>query len=153
MSHGGLLEMSAPLTIASSRLPDGPLEEVIHQVLGRVIDPELGVPITELGLVYETQLSDGAVSVVMTTTTPVCPLGSYLRREIARHLGRIPGITGITVEIVHSPPWSPEMMTDKARQMLGWAEPGSIDRRRGRPDPARRGRGVRRIGLPWEVVP
>jgi metal-sulfur cluster biosynthetic enzyme len=112
--------MSTLVSIASSRLPAGTAEEVVWHLLGRVIDPELGVPITELGLVYDVAVSDTSVSVEMTTTTPICPLGEFIRREIQRHLAAVAGVDEIDVTITHDPPWTPEMMTDEARRQLGW---------------------------------
>lgn len=93
----------------------------VWEALDEVIDPELGVPITELGLVYDVQITDGVVAVEMTTTTPVCPLGSYMQMEIERRLGGYPDVTSVQVAIVHSPPWHPDLMSDTARRMLGWA--------------------------------
>ncbi|MEN8235812.1 MAG: hypothetical protein ABFR89_12930 [Actinomycetota bacterium] len=55
----------------------------------------------------------------MTTTTPVCPLGSYLSQMAETRLTDIPGIDNAVIRIVHVPPWSPEMMSDRARQALG----------------------------------
>ncbi|WKZ82355.1 MAG: metal-sulfur cluster assembly factor [Acidimicrobiia bacterium] len=95
-------------------------ETAIRTALGEVIDPELGVPITELGLIYRVEIADGKASVEMTTTTPVCPLGSYLEGEIERRLLAVEGIEEVDVRQVFTPPWSPEMMTDTARRMLGW---------------------------------
>ena len=100
--------------------PDGALEpldkETVRRALHEVMDPELGVPITDLGLIYDIRMDDDRVLVVMTTTTPICPLGSYIRQEIDRKLG---GHT-VDVELVHEPLWSPEMMNEAARRTLGW---------------------------------
>lgn len=90
--------------------------EAVREALDDVLDPELGVPITDLGLVYAIEDDGQRVRVVMTTTTPICPLGAFLRQQVERRLaGR-----EVTVELVHQPLWSPEMMNDRARRLLRW---------------------------------
>lgn len=91
--------------------------EEIWAALDDVLDPELGVPVTDLGLVYDVRLSGSKVGITMTTTTPVCPLGSFLKQQVAR---RLPG-NEVQVEIVHEPLWTPEMMNERARRQLGWS--------------------------------
>lgn len=93
----------------------------IWEALGEVIDPELGLSITELGLVYEAEVdASGVARVVFTTTTPVCPLGEYLTRLIEFRLRDVPGVDRVEVELVREPLWHPDMMTDDARHKLGW---------------------------------
>ena len=88
----------------------------MRRALDEVIDPELGVPITDLGLIYDIRVDGDRTRVVMTTTTPICPLGSYIQQEIERKLrGHV-----VEVELVHQPLWSPEMMNAPARTALGW---------------------------------
>lgn len=106
---------SRPATPAST--PGPPLDvPAVRRALDEVIDPELGVPITDLGLIYDIRVDGDRARVVMTTTTPICPLGSYIQQEIERKLrGHV-----VEVELVHQPLWSPEMMNDAARRTLGW---------------------------------
>ena len=85
-----------------------------------VIDPELGVNIVDLGLVYGAQMVDGVAHILMTTTTPACPIGSYLRDEIRWALLRIDRVLDVEVELTHEPPWSPDRMSDEAKDQLGW---------------------------------
>lgn len=89
-------------------------------MLGSVIDPELGIPITDLGLVYDVSVADGRARVVMTTTTPVCPLGVFIQRQVERGLAAVDSIDSIEVEIVQTPPWTPDMITAAGRSLLGW---------------------------------
>ena len=103
-------------TGATARSP----EEAVRQVLETVIDPEIGIPITELGLVYSVEVADGRAQVVMTTTTPVCPLGAFMQRQIERGLAGLDGIESVEVEIVHTPRWCPDMITETGRRLLGW---------------------------------
>ena len=88
--------------------------------LRTVIDPELGVNIVDLGLV-RTAVRDGDLARIrMTMTTPACPLGPYIEGEIRSALVTlVSGLREVEVEIVHEPPWSPDDMTDDARQLLG----------------------------------
>lgn len=89
--------------------------------LRAVIDPELGVNIVDLGLVYGAEMVDGVARILMTTTTPACPIGSYLRDEIRWALLRVDRILDVEVELTHEPPWSPDRMSDEAKVQLGWA--------------------------------
>lgn len=88
--------------------------------LETVIDPELGVNIVDLGLVYNVEARGGVAHVLLTTTTPACPIGSYLTDQIRWALLDHPGILDVSVELTHQPPWSPELMSDLARRQLGW---------------------------------
>jgi metal-sulfur cluster biosynthetic enzyme len=96
--------------------------EMLRELLREVIDPEIGINIVDLGLVYDVRLSGDDVALVrMTLTTPGCPLGGYIDDEIRRTLWAAPGVADIDVQIVWDPPWDPdEMMSDWAKQQLGW---------------------------------
>ncbi|NKQ58854.1 metal-sulfur cluster assembly factor [Amycolatopsis sp. K13G38] len=103
-------------------LAAGPVtEDVVLNLLGDVIDPELGVDIVNLGLVYGVEIGATAVVVRMTLTTPGCPLGAYLDDEVTRCLTQLPGMPAVLVDLVWEPRWSPAMMTDEAKRMLGWS--------------------------------
>ncbi|HLT96482.1 MAG TPA: metal-sulfur cluster assembly factor [Acidimicrobiia bacterium] len=90
--------------------------EYVWEALDEILDPELGVAITDLGLVYGVHDEGDRLRIVITTTTPICPLGSYIRQQIERRL--IDHV--VEVEIVHDPLWDPTMMNDRARRQLGW---------------------------------
>ncbi|HEX6460380.1 MAG TPA: metal-sulfur cluster assembly factor [Thermoleophilaceae bacterium] len=94
--------------------------ELVNELLLEVIDPELGVNIVDLGLVYDVRIDGGDVEVVMTLTTPGCPLGGFIEDEIADCLAHAPQIGRVRVTLVWEPPWDPEQMTDAAREQLGW---------------------------------
>ncbi|HVV20424.1 MAG TPA: metal-sulfur cluster assembly factor [Pseudonocardiaceae bacterium] len=96
-------------------------EDVVLELLGDVIDPELGVDIVNLGLVYGVEIGTTGVAVRMTLTTPGCPLGAYLDDEVARCLAQLPGSPAVVVDLVWEPAWSPAMMTDEAKRLLGWS--------------------------------
>lgn len=85
-----------------------------------VIDPEIGVNIVDLGLLYGLRVTDGQVLIQMTLTTPGCPLGGYIEDSIHRALWGLPGIDRIDVDLVWEPAWGPELMSDEAKRQLGW---------------------------------
>jgi metal-sulfur cluster biosynthetic enzyme len=101
-------------------LPTQASAEAVLDRLRGVIDPELGVNIVDLGLVYDTGIADGVADVLMTTTTPACPIGSYLSDEIRWALLGLDSVLDVRVEITHDPRWSPERMSVEARDQLGW---------------------------------
>ncbi|HJP72117.1 MAG TPA: metal-sulfur cluster assembly factor [Candidatus Limnocylindria bacterium] len=88
--------------------------------LHSVIDPELGVNIVDLGLVYGAEVVDGVARVTVTTTTPACPLGSYMTGEIRRALFDVDTVLDVQVEVTYEPRWSVDRMTDRAKAQLGW---------------------------------
>ena len=96
--------------------------EHIMDELHAVIDPEVGVNIVDLGLVYGIAITDGDVDIAMTMTTPACPLGPYIVSEVEAVVWPMEGVTGVTVRVVWDPPWEPAtMMTDFAKRELGWS--------------------------------
>lgn len=97
------------------------MESAILDALRDVIDPEIGINIVDLGLVYEAQLRDGNARVVMTMTTAACPLGESIAEEARTAILRdVPGVTSVSVDLVWDPLWQPSMMSPAARERLGW---------------------------------
>lgn len=101
-------------------------ESEIYDALHRVLDPEVGINVVDLGLVYGVALDGDDVRVDLTMTTPACPLGDTLVRETQTAL-RDAGVSGhVDVNIVWDPPWTPERLSPAARDQLGWtASPSS----------------------------
>jgi metal-sulfur cluster biosynthetic enzyme len=95
-------------------------EDDLLDRLHAVIDPELGVNIVDLGLVYGAEVIDGVARVRVTTTTPACPLGSYMTGEIRRALFDVDTVLDVQVEVTYEPRWSVNRMTDTAKAQLGW---------------------------------
>jgi metal-sulfur cluster biosynthetic enzyme len=92
----------------------------VREALREVVDPELGVNIVDLGLVYAIDVVDGEVRVTMTMTTPACPLRDYIRDLVeSTLLARLPGARRAVVDIVEDPPWSEDMMSEAARRQIG----------------------------------
>ena len=98
-----------------------PTSSEILEALRGVVDPEMGINIVDLGLVYETGARDGDVRVVMTMTTAACPLGESMADEAAAVIrGRVRGVKSVSVQLVWEPAWQPSMMSAAAREKLGW---------------------------------
>ena len=94
-------------------------EEVI-KVLKTIYDPEIPVDIYELGLIYDVQISDeGEAKVLMTLTTPNCPVAESLPMEVEEKVDEIEGITKSKVEITFEPEWEKDMMSEEAKFELG----------------------------------
>lgn len=91
-----------------------------RELLREVIDPELGINIVDLGLVYDVRVGEGVAQVRMTLTTPGCPLGAYIDDEVRACLWGAPGVDAVDVQLVWDPPWQPDMMSDAAKAQLGW---------------------------------
>lgn len=94
--------------------------EDIRELLREVYDPELGVNIVDLGLVYEIRNDDGDVYVRMTLTTPGCPLHDTITSAVERLLREQPGVRSVKVDVVWNPPWSPDKMSEEAKRQLGF---------------------------------
>lgn len=96
-----------------------PDQDTILNALKTVQDPELNVNVVDLGLVYSIQSRDDEIDVEMTLTTPACPAGPEILRNAVGALEKIEGVTKANVKLVMSPPWSPDRMSDDARDQLG----------------------------------
>ena len=100
---------------------NAPAEEALLDALRGVDDPEAGMNIVELGLVYGVEATPPNATVRMTMTSPACPMGDYLTDAVRDALlGRFPELTRVDVELVWDPPWTPERMSEEARNFFGW---------------------------------
>ena len=103
-----------------SEAEDEALADGVMTALRRVIDPELGYNIVDLGLVYSIGVEDGGVAhITMTTTTRGCPATSYLKNGAQVSASSVPGIDIVDVALTYDPPWSPQMMSAEAKRHLG----------------------------------
>ncbi|OXM87604.1 FeS assembly SUF system protein [Paenibacillus rigui] len=93
------------------------VEQAIEQ-LKQVFDPELGVNIVDLGLVYEVAITGDQAAVRMTLTTPGCPLHDTIVGGVRHALEGLPGIGKVQVDVVWEPRWTPEQMSEAARKQL-----------------------------------
>lgn len=89
-------------------------------VLKTIYDPEIPVDIYQLGLIYDVQVSDeGDIHVLMTLTSPNCPVAESLPEEVKEKVGTLPAAGKVEVEITFDPPWTRDMMSDEAKLGLG----------------------------------
>jgi len=110
--------------IATADAADGNVKaspELIRSALGQVYDPEIGIDIVSLGLVYDVELDDaGLLSVDLTLTSPYCPLGGVIQAQAHAVCAPLPGVEDVRVNLVWSPPWDPRTMaSDEAKLELG----------------------------------
>jgi metal-sulfur cluster biosynthetic enzyme len=106
----------------------------VSNALREVIDPEIGVYIVDLGLVYGIAVSDDDVRITMTMTSPACPLGEYLQDLVQSTIAaRVPNARHITVDIVSEPPWTDDRMSPEARRQLSGGQREGIRQRNARP--------------------
>lgn len=89
------------------------------EALKQVIDPELMVNIVDLGLVYAVNQEGDQVSVEMTLTSPACPAGPQIIQQAKMALERLEDVQEATIRLTMSPPWTPDRMTDDAKDQLG----------------------------------
>lgn len=100
---------------------DTPLEAKIEEQLKTVLDPELGISIVDLGLVYGVSVTkSGKAKVTMTLTTMGCPMFGVIEAQIEEALMAIPEIEDVKTEITFDPPWDPSKMTEAAKAQLGF---------------------------------
>lgn len=101
--------------------PEPPADEdAIRDALREVLDPEVGLNIVDLGLVYDVAISAERVHVHLTMTSAACPLGEHIAGNAREAIERVvPVGTAVEVELVWDPPWHPDMMTGAARERFG----------------------------------
>lgn len=95
-------------------------QEQVIKKLRECLDPELGVNIVDLGLVYSVYVEGSRVQVLMTLTTPGCPLDSYFVKDITNRLKTLKGISDVAVEMTFEPPWNPTNMSAESKDLLGF---------------------------------
>jgi metal-sulfur cluster biosynthetic enzyme len=96
------------------------LRDQVVEVLSTCRDPEIGLDIMSLGLVYDLAINAGKAHIKMTLTAIGCPWAQDLFDEVKQKVEQVPGISECTVELVYSPPWSVDMMSEEARAELGF---------------------------------
>lgn len=113
-----------PTTEAATPAATSAQQQIIDQIyeaLHNVYDPELGINIVDLGLIYNVDLrEDGFVTITMTLTTPGCPMHESIGEGVGAALQPIAGVTGGSIQLVWEPRWEPAMMTDAGRAELGY---------------------------------
>ncbi|MCC6573799.1 MAG: SUF system Fe-S cluster assembly protein [Planctomycetes bacterium] len=95
------------------------LKSKVIELLKTVFDPEIPVNIYELGMVYNTSVDlAGAVDITMTLTSPACPVAGSLPGEVQNKVASVPGVASARVNLVWTPPWTKDMMSDAAKLKL-----------------------------------
>jgi len=96
------------------------LKQKIIDVLSNIYDPEIPVDIYQLGLIYDTRVDvNGKVYILMTLTTPNCPVAESMPAQVKEEIGYLTGVTEVDLELTFEPPWDQSMMTEEARLDLG----------------------------------
>ena len=97
------------------------LKEQVIAAISECYDPEIPVNVYELGLIYDVDVSPaGKVDLVMTLTTPHCPVAEILPEQVKTRVGEVDGVDAVSLELTWEPPWTPEMMSEAARLELGF---------------------------------
>jgi metal-sulfur cluster biosynthetic enzyme len=95
-------------------------KDEIVEALRQVEDPELGMDIVDLGLMYDVEVENGKVKVIHTLTSMGCPVGPMIQQQIGEVVSALPGVDDVEVELTWDPPWTPEKMSEDAKFILGF---------------------------------
>jgi metal-sulfur cluster biosynthetic enzyme len=94
-------------------------KKIVVNILKQVLDPELGISIYDLGLIYEITVKGSHVDILMTLTTIGCPLFAVIEEDVRKALLQTSGIKKVSINLTFEPPWSMEMMSEEAKILLG----------------------------------
>jgi metal-sulfur cluster biosynthetic enzyme len=92
----------------------------VFEALHQVEDPELGMDIVELGLLYDAEVEGPKVKVIHSMTSMGCPAGPMIQEDIHRVVSELPGVEDVEIELTWDPPWTPDRMSDDAKFILGF---------------------------------
>jgi metal-sulfur cluster biosynthetic enzyme len=96
-----------------------PDQALIYEKLKQIYDPEVGINIVDMGLIYSLDIADNKVEITMTLTSPGCPAGPQILSQVDSQVKTLDGIEDVDIKVVWSPPWSPDMLSEEARDQLG----------------------------------
>jgi metal-sulfur cluster biosynthetic enzyme len=105
-------------TILPQTIDLQPTVEKVVRALKDVVDPEVGLNLVELGVIYGIQIERPRVKIKMTTTSPFCPLKDVLEEGVRCAVFQIPGVDAVDIEFVFDPPWNPHMISDEGHRKL-----------------------------------
>jgi len=97
-----------------------PTPEEVTEAIRVVVDPEIGISIVDLGLVYDVTVEDGVAKITYTLTSMGCPVGPLIESQMQQVVSLLPNLEGAEFNMVFRPPWGPEMMSDEAKAALGY---------------------------------
>ena len=92
----------------------------VRRAIATVLDPEFGIPVDALGLIYDLVVREAEVSIQMTLTTEHCPAGEVIVNGVQAAVESVPGVAQVRVTLVWDPVWTPHMLSPRAREQLGW---------------------------------
>ena len=102
------------------------LKNKIVEAIKKVYDPEIPVDIYELGLIYDIKIKKGDVEIVMTLTSPFCPVAGSLPKEVAARASEVEGVKNANVDLVFEPAWTMDLMSDEAKLELNMTDSFSV---------------------------
>lgn len=94
-------------------------EESVLEKIKEIIDPEIGINIVDMGLIYEVDIDDTTVDIKMTLTSPGCPAGGQIINGAQHVTQQLDGVEEVNIEVVWNPRWTPELMSEEAKDELG----------------------------------
>jgi metal-sulfur cluster biosynthetic enzyme len=94
----------------------------VMDALSRVMDPELGISIVDLGLIYGVSVHGEKAEIEMTFTTPACPMLNLIVSKVEEAVGRVGGVSEVSVKVVWEPPWSPQRISEAGKRALGFGK-------------------------------
>ena len=94
-------------------------EESVLEKIKEIIDPEMGINIVDMGLIYEVDIDDTTVDIKMTLTSPGCPAGGQIINGAQHVTQQLDGVEEVNIEVVWNPRWTPELMSEDAKDELG----------------------------------
>ena len=94
-------------------------QDSVMEALKDVYDPEIPVNVVDLGLIYTVEIADGDVHVEMTLTAPGCGMGDYIAQQAEWRIAEIDDVEDVQVDVVFDPPWTPDMITEEGKRLLG----------------------------------
>lgn len=90
------------------------------KILKECYDPEIGISLVDLGLIYDVKIDKDKVKVKMTLTNPGCPMHATMAEDVKEKVSKMKGVKDVNVEVVFDPPWTPDKMSKEAKKMLGF---------------------------------
>lgn len=94
-------------------------KDTVIEAMKQVYDPEIPINVVDLGLIYDVNVTDGNVHVLMTLTAPGCGMGPFIAQQAEWAIAELDGAEDVEVEMVFDPPWNPEMISEDGKTLLG----------------------------------
>jgi len=91
----------------------------VMKALKECYDPEIGISLVDLGLIYDVKVDKDKVDIKMTLTTPGCPMHTFMVKDVREKVKSLKGVKEVNVELVWDPPWTPDRMSEKVKKQLG----------------------------------